>query len=239
MPLASSELEAVLAAALAGGDDALAVATLGELGRRQLEDGRPAAALRSLRAAAERAAALGEGVLGRALGDLGVALGALDEPELADQTLLSALAHLRRAGDLGGSADVALKRARTLVSRRPEDVEAAWADAARRCAFAGRAADELRARISAARLACDRGDRVRALQWLHDLAPRLDDLADEDGAWARGELGALWLHAGRATDALPLLSRAAREEAAAGRREAAAKRLHQLQLCLAMLGQPG
>jgi hypothetical protein len=36
---------------------------------------------------------------------------------------------------------------------------------------------------------------------------------------------------------VPLLSRAAREEAAAGHRDAVARRLHQLQLCLAMLGQ--
>src|SRR5262245_3002670 len=74
MPPVSSELNAVLAAALAAGDDALAAHTLGELGRQQLAAGDPARALRTLRSAAAHAAPLGEGALGRALGDLGVAL---------------------------------------------------------------------------------------------------------------------------------------------------------------------
>lgn len=235
MPPVSSELEAVLSAALAAGDDALAANTLGELGRRQLAAGEGGRALRSLRSAAAHAAPLGEGALGRALGDLGVALVALGEAHLAEQTFDAALDHLQRAGDAAGGADVALQHARAAPA---DAAEAAWAIAARRCALAGRTVDELHARITAARIASARGDRARTLQWLHDLAPRLADLAGDDGTWARGELGSLWMHSGRAADAVPLLSRAAREEAAAGRRDVSARRLHQLQLCLAMLGQP-
>ncbi|MBL0214677.1 MAG: hypothetical protein IPQ07_12410 [Myxococcales bacterium] len=238
MPLASSELEAILASALASGDGALAVATLAELAQLHLDLGHGPAALRCLRTAAEHAAPLGEGALGRALGDLGVALGALGQPALADQTLESALAHVVRAGDLEGCARVALQRARSLVDAPLEAVEAAWAEAARRCALAGREADELDARVAAARTASERGDHARALRWLADLAPRLDTAMDPDAIWARGELGALWLGIGRVAEALPLLARAAREEAAAGRRDAATTRLHQMGLCLAMLGQP-
>ena len=238
MPLAPSEREAILARAVAAGDDALAVETLRTLGRLQLVEGKAAESLRTLRGAAERAAPLGEAILGRALGDLAGALSALGQARLADQTYLIALAHLRRAGDHGGGADVALDRVRSLANAAPELVEAAWADAARRCATAGRSSDELAARIAAARVASDRGDRVRTLEWLHDLALRLDAAEGPDAIWARGELGALWLGGRRAADALPLLTRAAREEASAGRHEAAAQRLHELALCLAMLGQP-
>lgn len=235
MATASSELSAALAGALASGDEALVVAALVDLGRSRLAAGQRAAALAALREAAERAAPLGEGVLGRALGELGAGLSAIGQHELADRTLVSALAHLRRAGDLEGSADVALARARGSVG---DGAEAAWADASRRCAAAGREAEERGAGLAAARLASGRGDGERALQWLQDLVPRLDAVEDggEDAAWARGELGALWLERGRTSEASPLLARAAREEVGAGRDAAAARRLHQLGRCLATLG---
>ncbi|MEJ7600928.1 MAG: hypothetical protein WKG01_23685 [Kofleriaceae bacterium] len=188
MPLVPSELEAVLARAVAAGDDALAVETLRALGRHQLVEGRAADSLRSLRGAAERAAHLVEASLGRPLCDLAGALSALGQPTLADQTYVIALAHLRRAGDHAGGADAALERVRSLVDAAPEVVEAAWAEVARRCAAAGRSDDELAARIAAARMASDRGDRVRAFEWLHDLAPRLEGAEGDDALWARGEL---------------------------------------------------
>jgi tetratricopeptide (TPR) repeat protein len=238
MSLEAAELEAVLARALAAGDEALAVATLGALGRRHLEGGRPADALRTFREAADRASALGEGQLGRALGELGIALALLGEEALADRTFLTALAHLRRAGDLAGSAQVAIQRARTLSARAPDRGEAAWADAARRCAVAGRFDDELRARIAAARAAAARGDRARTLSWLEPLRARIDAATDDDVTWARGELGSLYLSAGRGAEALPLLTAAAREEAARGDAGAVAERLHQLRMCRALLGQP-
>lgn len=239
MGVSDADLEVVLARARAVGDAALVVTALGELGRRRLAAGRPAEALRSLRDAAVAAEGLGEGALGTALGELAAALGALGEPELAAQTFDTALAHLARAQDHAGAADVALVRARSAAGQGGPAAEAAWATAAARCAAAGRERDELTARVAAARAARARGDRDGALAWLADLAPRLDRIAGEDGTWARGELAALWLETGRSADAMPLLVQAAREEAAAGRREAAATRLHQLRLCLVMLGRPG
>lgn len=238
MPPATLELEALVARALASGDEGLIVRALGQLGRQQLADGQASAALQSLRTAAERATPLGEGVLGRALADLGAALGAAGEHALADRTFETALAHLRRAGDLDGSADVALLRARSVAVDSVERAEAAWADAALRCAAAGRELDELDARLAAARIVAESGDQARALHWLEDLAPRLDRIDSDDATWARGELGLALLEAGHATEALQLLARAAREEARAGRREAEIERLHAVQLCLAMLRQP-
>ncbi len=178
--------------AIADGDDALAAGALLELGRRQLAEGDHVAALASLRQGAERAALLGEGVLGHALAELAVGLTAVGEHDLADRTMVSALAHLRRAGDLPGSADVALKRARALAvaGTTSPRIEGAWADASRRCAMAGLDALELEAGLAATRLACARDDTALALGWLHKLVPRLADRDDADAIWARDELRA-------------------------------------------------
>lgn len=192
MALSSSELQVIVQMALAHRDEALAVSKLTELGRLQLAEGQSAEALSSLRKAAEYAAPLGEGALGRALGELAVCLSAVGEHDAADRTMLTAFAHVRRAGDLAGSADVALKRARTLtVAGAPSQrIEAAWADASRRCSIAGLADEELAAGITAARLACARGDADLALRWLHKLVPRLVGRDDDDAMWARRELDA-------------------------------------------------
>jgi tetratricopeptide (TPR) repeat protein len=238
MAVSDAELEVVLGRALAAGDAELAVATLGELGRRQLAGGHAAAALRRFRDAAARAEVLGEGALGRALGELALALDELGERALAARTFDTALAHLARAADHAGAADIALARARAAARRGDPATETAWATAAARCVAAGRERDELTARVAAARLAREHGDPARALAWLAQLSPRLDRMEGAEATWARGELGALWLGAGRGADAMPLLVRAAREEAAAGRREAAATRLYQVHLCRMMLGPP-
>lgn len=192
MALAPSELQVIAQMAVAHGDDALAVATLIELGRAQLADGEHVHALGSLRKAAQHAASLGEGILGRALAELASGLSIVGEHDLADRTMLSALAHVRRAGDLPGSAQVALARARTLTaaSASSQRLEAAWADAARRCSMAGLVEDELRASLAAARLACERGDSALTLQWLRKLVPRLAGRDDADATWARAQLQA-------------------------------------------------
>ena len=236
MPRTSFELEAALTHAVAAGDDAAATLLLRELGANALATGEPAAALRYLRSAAQHAANIGEGSLGRALGDLAVVLGAIDQRETAAAAFATALAHLQRAEDLEGAAEVAVKRARSLGD------EAAWAAAAWCCAVAGLTADELGARLAAARTALEADDHPRAMRWLEDVAVRFATFLATSGGpeaiWARGELGALWFEAGRYGEAMPLLARAAHEEATADHTEAATRRSHQLSLCLAMLGQP-
>lgn len=226
-----ADLEGVLAAALAAGDDGLVVETQAALGRAALDAGRPADALRAFREAAARATALGEGALGRALADLGVALAAVGQADLAEQTWRDALLHLHRAEDRTAAAEVALVRARA----KPTD-EDAWAEAARRCAVAGLEEAEIHARLATAWAASQRGDRERALTWLEHVGPRLPLVEGPHVAWACGELGAMWLDAGRYADALPLLERAARELAIAGHHAVATERHHQWQLCRALLG---
>jgi hypothetical protein len=223
------------------GDEMSRVAGLRALGRQQLAQGARALALRTFREAAAIAAGLGEGLLGRALGDLGVALAAVGEYVLADRTLLDALAHLHRATDPEGIAEVVAKRAQVIAgdpAATPAAIEAAWADAARQCAMAGMLEEEMRVYAAAARAALHRHDRARCGAWLEKLAPYLDQLEGAEATWACGELGAWRLVEGRPQDAVELLARAAREEGRAGNTQAATLRRHELQLCLALLGQP-
>lgn len=231
-----ADIDVVLAAALAAGDDALVVEAYGALGRAALADGRHADALRAFREAAGRASAIGEGALARALTDLGVALFAAGETELADQTWRDSLLHLQRAEDRVAAAEVALVRARHATGRPPAVVEDLWAEAARRCAVAGLEEAEIHARLATAWTAAQADARDRALAWLDHVGPRLPLVDGPHVAWACGELGAAWLDAGRYADALPLLERAARELAIAGHHAVATERHHQWQLCRALLG---
>jgi hypothetical protein len=223
------------------GDETSRVAGLRALGRQQLAHGERALALRTLREAATIAAGLGEGLLGRALGDLGVALAAVGAHVLADRTLLDALAHLHRAMDAEGTAEIVAKRAQVITGdpgATPAAIEAAWADAARQCATAGVLEEEMRVYAAAARAALHRHDRARCGAWLEKLAPYLAQLDGAEATWACGELGAWRLHEGRPQEAVERLARAAHEEGRAGNTQAATLRRHERQLGLALLGQP-
>jgi tetratricopeptide (TPR) repeat protein len=213
------------------------IARSGALGRARLAAGDAAGALAAFRAAVERAAGLpDEGVFGRALGELGVALSLVGDRALADRTLDAALALVDEAGDGIGAAIVAQQRARACAGA-PAVALAAWHDAERRCARAGLLEDALRARIGAARIASAAGDVAAVIDRLEPAVVALDRALDEDATWARGALGVAWLAQGSAAQAEPLLDRAAREASRAGQRADAARWLHHRNLCRALRGR--